>query len=310
MKEVFVKMLYLLVYPLLWLVSQLPMAFLYRISDVCYFIIHKVFKYRVTVVKENLRNAFPQKSESELQQIERSFYQFLCDFFVETIKGISISEADCHTRYHVSANTKLEMKRYLDAKQAIVLTLGHYGMWELGGAIFGAATNMYVNVIYRPLSSTVSEKLMKTIRSRFGNLLVPMNDIFKVMLADKAQQKIRATAFAIDQAAPPESAYWTTFLNQESSVFLGAEKLATKFNYPVVHVWCVRKERGYYEIHTKTLCEVPKQLKPGDLTEIITKDIERIIVEAPAYWLWSHKRWKHKREKTVLNERLPSSLSN
>jgi Kdo2-lipid IVA lauroyltransferase/acyltransferase len=138
---------------------------------------------------------------------------------------------------------------------------------------------------------------------------VPMNDIFKVMLEDRKMEKTRASAFAIDQAAPPESAYWTIFLNQESSVFLGAEKLATKFNYPVVHVWCTRAKRGYYTIQTKTLCEAPKSLSPGELTELITKDIERIIIQEPALWLWSHRRWKHKREDKNLNARLPSSLS-
>jgi Kdo2-lipid IVA lauroyltransferase/acyltransferase len=307
-KQVYIILGYLFIYPILWLLSLLPLELLFRISNVIFFLIYKLFKYRVNIVRTNLKNAFPKKTDIELIEIERSFYLYLCDFFMETIKGISISEAECHRRYAITEQAKLQIAGYLQKQQSIILTLGHYGNWELGGAIFGAASGMYVNVIYRPLSSPFTEMVMRHIRMRFGNLTIPMNDTFKVMLDDKKAQKVRATAFAIDQAAPPESAYWTTFLNQESSVFLGAEKLATKFNYPVVHVYCTRKKRGYYEIDTACLYETPKDLKAGELSEMITKDIERVIVKDPAYWLWSHRRWKHKREDKNINSRLPSSL--
>jgi Kdo2-lipid IVA lauroyltransferase/acyltransferase len=299
---------YILVYPFLWLLSLLPLELLFRISDFIYFIIYKVLGYRVSVVRNNLKNSFPEKPEKELLRIERLFYQFLCDLFIETIKGITLSKVEAEKRYAVAENAKQIITKYLNAQQPIILTLGHYGMWELGGAIFGASTGMYVNVIYRPLSSAFTEHLMKTIRGKYGNRLIPMNETFKVMLQDKKETSVRATAFAIDQAAPPESAYWTTFLNQESSVFLGAEKLAVKFNYPVVHVYCTRIRRGYYEIDTTALCEQPKLLKTGELTEIITRDIERIILNDPSIWLWSHKRWKHKREDRIINNRLPSNL--
>jgi Kdo2-lipid IVA lauroyltransferase/acyltransferase len=307
-KQINILLGYLFVYPILWLLSLLPLELLFRLSNVVFFLVYKTFKYRVDVVRSNLKNAFPEKSEVEIIEIERSFYLYLCDFIMETIKGISISEAECHRRYTVTDKAKLQISAYLQKQQSIILTLGHYGNWELGGAIFGAASGMFVNVIYRPLSSPFTEIVMRNIRMRFGNLTVPMNDIFKVMLEDKKAQKVRATAFAIDQAAPPESAYWTIFLNQESSVFLGAEKLAAKFNYPVIHVYSKRIKRGYYEITTKLLHETPKDLKAGELSEIITKDIERVIVKDPAYWLWSHRRWKHKREDKHLNTRLPSNL--
>jgi Kdo2-lipid IVA lauroyltransferase/acyltransferase len=299
---------YIFIYPLLWLLSLLPLELLFRISDLLYFFIYKLLGYRVSVVSNNLKNSFPEKSEKELLEIERLFYQFLCDFIIETVKGISLSKTEAKKRYSVTENAKQMMTNYLNAQQSIILTLGHYGMWELGGAIFGLSTGMAINVIYRPLGSPFAEHLMKNIRSKYGNQLVPMHETFKVMLHNKKETSIRATAFAIDQAAPPESAYWTIFLNQESSVFLGAEKLAVKFNYPVVHVFCNQIKRGYYEIDTTILCEQPKLLKTGELTEIITRDIERIIIKNPSTWLWSHKRWKHKRENKFHNNRLPSNL--
>jgi KDO2-lipid IV(A) lauroyltransferase len=286
----------------------LPLELLFRISDFLYFLIYTVFKYRVKVVKTNIKNAFPNYSEAKHLEIERSFYIFLCDLFVEIIKAISITETECKARYCVSEKAKQVMGSYLEKQQSIILTLGHYGNWELGGAIFGRSTGMYVNVIYRPLSNAFAESLMKNIRSKFGNFPIPMHDTFKTMLSDKKNNLTRATAFAIDQAAPPESAYWTLFLNQESSVFLGAEKLAHKLNYPVVHVYASRIKRGYYTIHVNTISENPKALAAGELTELITKDIEKIIVAAPETWLWSHRRWKHQREEKNPHARLPSKV--
>lgn len=296
------------VYPILWLLSLLPLEFLFRISDFLYFMIYKVFKYRVKVVKSNIKNAFPHYSDTKRLEIERSFYSFLCDLFIEIIKGITIDEAAAKTRYSVSEKAKAEMAKFLENKQSIVLTFGHYGNWELGGAIFGKSTGMYVNAIYRPLSGGFAENLMINIRSKFGNLPIPMHDTFKTMLADKKNNLTRATAFALDQAAPPESAYWTLFLNQESSVFLGAEKLAQKLNYPVLHIFAKRTKRGHYLIDTKLISENPQALAAGELTELITKDIESIIIEMPETWLWSHRRWKHKREDRNLHARLPSKL--
>jgi Kdo2-lipid IVA lauroyltransferase/acyltransferase len=308
LKEVSTILGYIFIYPLLWLLSKLPLELLFRISDFATFLIYRVFKYRVNIVKANLRNALPEKSESELLKIERTFYAFLSDVFIEVIKGISMSKEECMRRYTMSDKVKQMMSEYLEKKQSIILVLGHYGMWEMGGAIFGVSTNMYCNVIYRPLSNAFMEKLMKHIRSRYGNQLVPMNDTFKAMLEDKKNNLTKATAFAIDQAAPPESAYWTTFLNQESSVFLGAEKLATKLDYPVVHVYCTVEKRGYYAINTDLITNNPKSLKAGELTELITKEIERLIVAKPDYWLWSHRRWKYKREDKKINSRVPSNL--
>jgi Kdo2-lipid IVA lauroyltransferase/acyltransferase len=287
---------YIFVYPLLLLLSLLPMQLLLRISDLLYFIIYRLIGYRTKVVKENLKNSFPQYSETDLLKIERSFYQFLCDTIMEVVKGISISEEECNRRYKINDESIQQIQKYLNLNQSIILVLSHTGNWELGGMGFGRQTNMYVNVIYRPLSSSFFDFLMKKMRSKFGNLLVPMADIFKVMLDDKKHNRVRATAFAIDQAAPPGSAHWMTFLNQESSVFLGAEKLASKLNYPVIHVWPERVTRAHYHIQVKVLCEQTKDIEPGLITEMITHDIERVIVSDPGIWLWSHKRWKHKRK--------------
>ncbi len=296
------------IYPILWLLSLLPLEFLFRISDFLYFIMYKIFNYRVKVVKNNIKNAFPHYSDTRRLEIEQAFYSHLCDLFIEIIKAITIDEATCKMRYSLSEKAKAEMAKFLENKQSIVLTFGHYGNWELGGAIFGRSTGMYVNAIYRPLSSGFAEDLMKNIRSKFGNLPIPMHDTFKTMLTDKKNNLTRATAFALDQAAPPESAYWTLFLNQESSVFLGAEKLAHKLNYPVVNIFAKRTKRGHYVIDTKIISENPQALAAGELTEMITKAIESTIIEAPEYWLWSHRRWKHKREDKNLHVRLPSKI--
>jgi Kdo2-lipid IVA lauroyltransferase/acyltransferase len=177
------------------------------------------------------------------------------------------------------------------------VVMGHYGNWEWAGPSFTLNTGFQLVVIYRPLSNPYFEKMMSGMRTKFGTRITPVNNTLRDMVANRG--KLTATAFIADQTATPENAYWTTFLNQDTAVFTGPEKLATKFNYPVVYMNVKRVRRGYYEIRPELLFDEPKTTKDGEISETFTKRLEKEIIQDPSTWLWSHKRWKHVRKSSV-----------
>jgi len=178
--------------------------------------------------------------------------------------------------------------------KSIILVMGHLGNWEWAGNTFSLQLKQQLYVIYHPISNKYFDWLMFKMRSRFGTKLIPMKDTFREMLENRAE--LNATAFIADQTPAPESAYWTTFLNQDTPVFKGTELIARKINYPVVYATVKRLKRGYYEMHAEVLCETPKATSEGEISELHTRKLERDIIAQPEVWLWSHRRWKHKRK--------------
>jgi Kdo2-lipid IVA lauroyltransferase/acyltransferase len=284
-----------LVFPFIFLISILPFPAMYFLSDVLCFVLRDIFGYRKKVVMHNLRNSFPQKTEKELKVIYRKFYSYLCDIILETIKTLTMDEKSTRKRA-VFHNTDWLDKMYED-KKSIIVVMGHYGNWEWAGPGFTLATKHKLFVIYRPLSHPYFEKMMVGMRSKFGTKIIPMNNTLREMVAHK--NETTATAFIADQSANPESAFWTQFLNQDTATFTGPEKIAKKFNYPVVFMNIKRPKRGYYEIFPEMLCSNPKEAGENEILIAFNKRLEEEIIAEPHLWLWSHKRWKHKREKTV-----------
>jgi KDO2-lipid IV(A) lauroyltransferase len=239
----------------------------------------------------NLRNSFPEKSEVEIKKIAEGFYHFLCDLIVENIKSITISEKEIRKRCHVDDYTLIQ--RLYGEKRSAIGVLGHYGNWEWANPFFSLAQPYPLFVIYKKLSNSYFDKMMYRLRSKFGTKLIEMNDVVKVMFKNK--DLVSATIFVGDQTPFPNEAYWTRFLNQDTPVFRGTEIIAKKFNLPVVYVTVKRERRGYYAIQTELLCENPKETAEGEISELHTKKLERDIRESPEFWLWSHRRWKHKK---------------
>jgi KDO2-lipid IV(A) lauroyltransferase len=171
--------------------------------------------------------------------------------------------------------------------------MGHYGNWEWAGPSFTLTTNFPLVVIYKPLSHRHFEKMMVGMRTRFGTRITPIDRTLRDMVAN--QKETTATAFIADQNASRKNAYWTTFLHQDTAVFTGPEKLARRFNYPVVYMNVQRKKRGYYEITPELLFDTPSKTTENEISEAFTKRLEKEIIQDPIPWLWSHRRWKHKR---------------
>ncbi len=284
------SVLFYLAYPFLYLLASLPFRVLYLVSDVFYQIIW-LTGYRKEVVLTNLRNSFPEKSETEINKICSNYYRYLCDLILETFKTMKMTEKEAKERC-IFHNPEWLDKLYAE-NRSILIVMGHYGNWEWAGPSFTLTTKYQLVVIYRPLSNPHFEKMMTAMRTKFGTRITPMANTLRDMVANRKQ--ITATALIADQTAEAEHAYWTNFLNQDTAVFTGPEKLSKKFNYPVVYMSVKRVKRGYYEITPDLLFENPKDTADNEVSEGFTRRIEKDIIQDPSIWLWSHKRWKHRR---------------
>ncbi|MFN7314016.1 MAG: lysophospholipid acyltransferase family protein [Bacteroidota bacterium] len=271
----------------------LPLFVLYRFSDVIYVLMYYVIGYRRKVVRTNLTNAFPHYSTGKIIQIEKAYYKYMVDLIFETLKLISFTPKQLLGRMTFDEeSTKLFHDRAKQNKSCIMV-LGHLGNWEWGGQAFGCLTNLHVTGIYHPLSSPFFEWLTYKFRSRYATRMIPMSTVLKVMM--KEQNEFRITAFIADQTPLPEHAYWVNFLNQDTPVFTGTEKLAKRFNQSVIYAGCVKNGRGRYHVTFELITDNPAEFKEEELTQIHTAMLERDIIKQPEIWLWSHKRWKHKR---------------
>ncbi len=277
------------------LLSLLPFWILYGISDFAYFILFRVLKYRKKVVFENLKNSFPEKSEAEIHQIAKAFYHHLADIFIEFFKGMSMTEKEIFERteiINIEAVTK-----YNKQGLPFIIVGGHQGNWEwLIHSL--SLSGIKMDIVYQPLTNPFFEKLTYQIRTRFGALMIPKNDSIKTTIERKNVP--RALCLAADQIPSHwKSAYWTNFLNQDSAFFTGTEKIARKFDYPVVYMELQRTKRGHYQYTFEELAEAPyDNLAGGEILELFIQKLEKSIQKNPSCYLWSHRRWKHKRTET------------
>ena len=283
------KLGYYLLLPLIYGISVLPFRALYMLSDLMEFLLFRVFGYRLKVVRDNLRNSFPEKSTEELKRLELDFRRWFCDLMLETIKTLTISPSALKDRVSVEGTDVL--KEYFEKGTSVMLVMGHWGNWELGGARFSQLPYHKLNVIYHPLENEQFDKLFIRMRTRLGNGLYPMKETVKCMLRDRGE--VTATAFIADQTPSRDNAYWTTFLNQATPVFWGTEKIAQKLDRPIIYLGIDRPQRGQYTMRFELLEANPKNTPEGYISELHTRRLEQDIRKHPSIWLWTHRRWKH-----------------
>ncbi len=284
---------YYLALPFIYFFSLLPFPILYLFSDFFYVLLYHGIGYRKQVVMTNLRNAFPEKTESEIQTITRKYYRYLCDLFLETFKTLTISKRKMLKHCALTPEAEALFAQLAKERKSIVLVMGHLGNWEWAGNTFSLVNSQQLYVIYHPISNKYFNGLMYRMRTRFGTKLIAMKDTFREMLARK--EEVNATAFIADQTPRPDNAYWTTFLNQDTPVFKGTELIAKKISYPVVYASVQRRKRGYYDIHAEMLVANPAEMPENAISEQHTRRLEKDIIAQPETWLWSHRRWKHKK---------------
>lgn len=283
---------YILIYPLLWIISILPFKLLYAVSDFLYLLIYRVFGYRTKTVKENLRLAFPEKSKEEIKRITKIFYQHLCDMIVESVKSMTISEEEMKKRY-VFTNIE-EIHKLEKLNKSIVLMCGHYASWEW---IF--ILQRYINhkgyAVYKRLANKYFDRLVKRIRARYNSYLITTKETVPILTKSKQQGELTINGFISDQSPKVEKAHhWGDFMGVKVPIHTGAEMLAKKLDMAVVFFAVKKIKRGYYETTFKTLCIDPNEFKDYEITDMFIKLVEKQIKEAPEYYLWTHKRWKHR----------------
>ena len=284
---------YYLTLPFLYFFSALPLKLLYFLSDVLVFpVLYYVAGYRKEVVRTNLLNAFPEKTDQERNAIEKKFYRYLSDLFVETIKVFTISKRELLKRMEYQPEPEAFSKWFREGR-SYVLTLGHFGNYEWLGTSLDLGFTHKGTGPFRQMSNPYFNRLFLRSRSKYGTILYPTYQTVKEIVRLKGQP-INVT-LANDQAAPPKKSYWTTFLNQDTSFFVGTEKIARDFDMPVVFGKIQPKKRGYYKVSYEIISEHPAEAEPGEIMEKHARLLENQILEHPEFWLWSHRRWKHKR---------------
>ena len=297
MKRYLENILYFPLYLAIWLLSLLPFCILYILSDILFLLVFYVTKYRRKVVYNNMRNSFPDKTEKEVRKIEKEFYRHFCDYIVETIKLMHISDATTK-KHFVMENTEV-LQKALDEQRQVILMLGHYGNWE-----YIPSVTLWVNVpeggklgeVYRPLKNKWFDEFFLKLRSRYNTINIPKNDVLREFIKFRRDKTPVVIGFMADQTPSPINIhYWSNFLNQDTPMLTGIERIAQKLDCTLAYADVIKIKRGYYKIVYSEITQTPKEYKEFEITEIYTRMMEKTILRAPQFWLWTHKRWKHKR---------------
>ncbi|MGB2173726.1 MAG: lysophospholipid acyltransferase family protein [Flavobacteriaceae bacterium] len=283
---------YILIYPILWFISILPFRLLYALSDFLYILMYYVFRYRKQTVIDNLRLVFPEKSDHEIKIITKKFFHHFCDMMLESIKSMNISLESMKARYTFK-NLDI-IKKFEKQNKSIVLMCAHYGSWEWIFILQTYTTHRGYG-IYKRLQNKYFDRLIKSIRARYNSYLITTKETFSVLEDAKKNGILSMNGFASDQSPKKEKAHhWNEFMGIKVPVHTGAEMMAKKLDMPVVFFAVERKKRGYYEATFQTLAEKPTDFKDYEITDKFLKLVEAQIHEAPEYYLWTHKRWKHR----------------
>lgn len=280
--------MYYIIFGLFYLFSLLPFWILYRFSDAVFLLLYYVIGYRKELVRTNLRNSFPEKSEQEINTIARGFYRNFTDNWIETIKLISISKKSLNKRMSGDFNVLHDLYA---RKKSVQLHLGHFFNWEVMMLYTGISQPFPYLTVYTRLTSKTMDRLMEYIRGRWGNPLIASSDMKEKMQYWKDKQYL--LVLGADQSPlQSENADWLYFLHQPTGFVKGPEKNARNKNIPVVVMTTTRPKRGHYHFHYKLLCESPKDIPEGELVRLYVKHLESNIEQEPSLYLWSHRRWK------------------
>jgi len=261
-------------------------------STVLYVFIFYILGYRRKVVRENLKLCFPEKSDIEIRNIAKKFYQHFCDMIFESIKTLTISEAEIKRRFKfTNLDEIIEVEKN---NKSIMLMCAHYGSWEW---IF--ILQSYINLdgyaVYKKLENKYFDNLVRKIRAKYNTYLITNKQTASTLRKIKSEGKIAAFGFLSDQSPKAVKAFhWTDFMGIKVPVHTGAEVLAKELDMSVMFFKTKKIKRGYYETTFKTVALDANEYKDYEITDMFIKFLEELIYENPEYYLWTHKRWKHR----------------
>ena len=287
-------LLYIIVYPILWIISILPFRIFYLFSDFVCFLVYNIIGYRKKVVRENIALALPHLSKKEQLVVEKKFYKHFCDLFLEMIKTISISQEEIEKRYTF---TNIEVYKELEKKnKSVALLCAHYASYE-----WAISMNYHLNFIgygiYKKLANPYFDKLVKDIRSKFKAVLITTKETIPTIHHNYKENILSIYGFASDQSPKLNATHhWASFMGHVVPVHTGAELLAKRFDMNVIFLKTKKVKRGYYEATFEILSEDAKSVPNYEITDQFLKLVEEQILEAPEFYLWTHKRWKHRKD--------------
>lgn len=285
--------------PILDALSGLSWKNIYRLSSALNFIIFGLVGYRKKVIFQNLRNSFPEKSDEEIQNIARQYYLHLTDLICETLKYRTCPAQDVIER--IEGDISLVDRLYRENKNVMFL-MGHRGNWEAANLFSSLRFSHECLVVYRPLNSPEFDQWFLRLRTRFGARLIPMDDIAAELRKPRTRPYV--VVLANDQSPQPDSAYWTTFLNQDTGFFRGAEILARRNDLTVLYAdfSCIEAKQGFYHVEISLVTDACKSLGKNEILEKQVRMLETDINAQPFNWLWSHRRWKHRRPALITSD--------
>lgn len=290
------------IYYIAYLISLFPLRMLYLFSDILYVLVYYIIGYRKELVRRNLHNSFPEKSEKELRKYERQFYSYFCDMFFETLKAISMSDKQMAKRFTFENMDLLD--DYYDKGKSLILYLGHYGNWEwltfARKAMHPRHPEFTAFSVYHTLENGVMDKFYLRLREKSGSVLVPQEKLLRTLITEKRAGRLGIYCFIADQGTLWKNIYfWMDFLNQPTAPITGPEKIAVQTGFPVIYIDVERVKRGYYHATFKVMTEDTASMEQFRLTEDYMHLMEKTIKRNPPYWLWTHNRWKRKPEDTL-----------
>lgn len=270
-------------------ISWLPLWLIYIIFKPIHWVVYYILGYRKEVVIGNLKRSFPNKSESELRQITKTFFKHLTNVLAESIKNLTISEKKLRQRITVE-NPEI-INSIFNNNQSVIILSNHFQNWEF---LITAQNLLFKHKaigIGTPLTNKYLNKKINDQRARFG-MVITNNEQYKLTLKQNSSSPTATLILGDQSPSKAENAYWTTFLNQTTSFFYGAEIMANQLNAAVVYCSIKQVKKGYYTIHLIEITQDPKTLGYGAILSKYVSLLENDIQKSPAYWLWSHKRWK------------------
>jgi len=284
--------IYILVYPIIWLISLLPLRILYLLSNFIYYIVYYIFGYRKKVVYTNLKLVFPNKTEEEIQGIQKKFYRHFIDIFIEMVKSFTISKKELAKRYKF---TNMEVLNDLEKlNKSIIITGAHYANWE-----WVIILNKYIThksfAAYTRINNKYFDKKIRASRERLGANFIATTKFMPFVESNKQNNVMAIYGLLSDQSPQLHKAkYFSEFMGVKVPIQTGTEFLAKKYDHAVVLMKTNKVKRGYYETEFTVLAENPNDFKDYEITDLFLREIEKQIRANPAYYFWSHKRWKHR----------------
>jgi KDO2-lipid IV(A) lauroyltransferase len=289
------KLLFWIVRIIFKIINSIPFRIKYFLSDILSPVLNHLFRYRKKVILNNLKNAFPEKDETQVKEITRSFYRQLTDLIFEIIKLDSLSETELFRRVTVSGENILT--KLAEQKKGVVVVMSHSGNWEWTSqrVCFSGRCFEYVGVIAKEVSDPYFDQYFSDLRMKLQkgfSEIIPFTQTARYLASIRHKTSMLIT-IADQTPHINQIQYRTEFLNQDSGIFLGPERIAKSLDYAVVFCHVNKTGRGLYHIEYELITDTPKEKQPFEITNSHVKMLEADIRKQPEIWLWSHRRWKY-----------------